>query len=64
MKSYCLLLLLCVLVFSSVSAFAGMWSLVKSDFVGNGWMCTYRLDGTNYIATIFSSSFCKSFVYQ
>lgn len=53
-----------VLMAFSVTAFAGMWSLVKSDFVGNGWMCTYRLDGTNYIATIFSSSFCKSFVYQ
>ena len=53
-----------VLMAFSVTAVAGMWSLVKSDFVGNGWMCTYRLDGTNYIATIFSSSFCKSFVYQ
>lgn len=57
-------LLFAVLLAFSVSAFAGMWSLVKADFIGNGWMCTYRLDGTDYIVTIFSKSYCKSFVFQ
>lgn len=57
-------LLFAVLMVFSVNAFAGMWSLVKADFVGNGWMCTYSLDSTNYVSTIFSKGYCQSYVYQ
>ncbi|KKT61753.1 MAG: hypothetical protein UW55_C0024G0005 [Candidatus Giovannonibacteria bacterium GW2011_GWA2_44_26] len=53
-----------ILIAMSANAYAGMWSLVKSDFVGNGWMCTYRLDNTNYVSTIFSKSYCQSFIFQ
>lgn len=58
-------LIFAVLLSVSASAYAGMWSLVHSEFVaGTGWICTYQLQGTNYTATIISRSYCQMFVNQ
>ena len=57
-------LIFAVLLMVSTSAFAGMWALVRSEFAGNGWICTYKLQGTNHVATIFSKSYCQGFIYQ
>lgn len=54
-----------VLLLVSASAYAGMWSLVHSEFVaGTGWVCTYQLQGTGYTSTIISRSYCQMFINQ
>lgn len=56
-------LLTAILLIVSVSANAGMWQLVHSEYVpGTGWICTYSLMGTNYETTIISRNFCQSFI--
>ena len=46
----------------SFNAQAAMWTLVNSEFVQGGWMCTYRLD--NYTSTIYSKTFCQSYIFN
>lgn len=53
-----------VLLFVSINSYAGMWRLVQSEFVGNGWFCTYRLEGSGYISTVFSKGVCQNYIYQ
>jgi len=50
------------LLMVSFNAQAAMWHLVNSKFVQDGWMCTYRMD--NYETTIYSKTFCQSYIYN
>ena len=58
-------ILFAVLMVASFAVQAGgMWRLVHSEFVSGGWMCTYQLDGSRYVSTIFTKSYCQSLIYQ
>lgn len=57
-------LIFAVLLSVSASAYAGTWNLVNSEFVNNGWMCTYQLQGTSYTATMFAKGYCPMSIYQ
>lgn len=49
----------------SFNAQAATWELVNSEYSpGNGWLCTYQLQGTNYVRTILQQSICRLFVYN
>lgn len=57
--------ILFALLFVSTQAQAGTWNLINDDYViGTGHICTYQLQGSNYVATIISQSFCRMFIFQ
>lgn len=49
----------------TLSANAGMWTLIKDQFVSTKWYCTYRLDGSNppITKTIESSTPCQLAIF-
>lgn len=50
----------------TLSANAGMWTLIKDQFVTNKWYCTYKLEGSNppITKTIESSMPCQHAIFE
>lgn len=50
----------------TLSANAGMWTLIKDQFVTNKWYCTYKLEGSNppITKTIASSMPCQHAIFE
>lgn len=58
-------LLIGVLMLVSFSAQAATWELINSEYsLGNGWICTYQLQGSNYTRTILQESMCQMFIWN
>ena len=58
-------LLIALLLTISFNANAAMWNLINQEYSpGNGFICTYQLQGTNYTWTILQRSSCNSYIFN
>ena len=58
-------MLIALLFLSSANAFAATWELINTEYSpGNGYICTYQLQGTSYMQTILMKTVCPMFVHN
>ena len=57
--------LLIALLLISTQAQAATWILITQDYQAGGtWICTYQLQGTEYITRMVQQNPCEQYIFQ